>query len=207
MSATSDFTSPTFHSAFWQNGANLCQSTGRAVLVDAKHGLYWEAPSEPDGIEQEAATTGWSVSFLTSLADLLKRYGHTSEAQRALSDAASGRISIPTMQAILWAANSKGVRTAGSTTTNIHLGAPSDYLIPADAVLPRVGTVPPMPLDGVDTGADCAPGRLQDRTIAPMGAIGVRSVNPLLLLGILFAVGVAGYLALETAREGQGDSW
>lgn len=214
---SSSFVSPTPNSAYWQKGTSLCQSTGRAVLSDVRAGLIWEsrgtmsADAESAAVQREsdeAGRSGWSVSLLLSLANLLVRYGHSPAAVNADAARLGQTISPATMQAALWAAYGLGSRTVGSTITNKHVGAPSDFAFEAGTVFPAVGSIPPMPTDSLTSGANCAPGHFPGQSmIASQGATGFLGINPLLLALLIAAGGFMAYKALEASRRGQGARW
>jgi hypothetical protein len=211
----SDFTSRVPGSAFWRRGtSNECRATGRAVLSDFRAGLLWEERAEMSADEdtqvvnesaEEGARVGWSRASLHALASLCTRYGHGSYALAVMRNANEGGAITPmTMRAILWCAYSRVARTDGSNT---HNESPASYTIPSDAILPTVGSVPPLPLDGIVSGASCT------LTRSPSGSGGdrpvqtVSSVNPLLVIALLAAVAVAGSAAMSIARKKHGNRW
>lgn len=220
----SNFTSATPGSADWVEGSRTCRSTGRGVLSDLRAGLIWEsrgrmdADTESAAVQQEvdaAGTSGWSVAVLGSLASLLTQYGLSAYAQAARADAArpGAPISPATMQGALWAAYGLGSRTTSSvgkdgtsSTQNIHTGSPAQYTISAGTVLPSVGSIPPVPTDQITTGRSCAPTGASANQPG-LTAVGVRTIDPLLLFLLIGAGALAGWAVMEAARGKQGSAW
>lgn len=214
----SSFISPTPGSAYWQKGSSLCQSTGRAVLSDVRGGLIWEsrgsmsADAESAAVQREAdeaGRSGWSVTLLLSLANLLNRYHFTSQAAAVNADAArlGQPISATTMQSALWAAYGLA-STSGQRASNHHVGSPNDFVFEAGTVFPTVGSIPPMPTDAITAGASCAPGHFPGSTMIPsQGVTGFFGINPVLFAILLAAGGYVAYKALEASQKGQGARW
>lgn len=218
----SDFMSSTPGSAVWSSASQSCSSTGRAVLADMRAGLIWESlasmSAEDAGVAindvQNGSDQGWTPAVLTQLANLLAQYGWNAAAQQVRLDASlpvGSPLSITTLKSALWAANSRTFRTVTSDgrelTVNRHNGSPNDYIIPTDARMPRLGMVPPMPLDGIISGMSCRTIRAPTGTNTPVTAVGERTIDPMLLLLLLGGTVLAGVVLLNSAQKSQGSHW
>lgn len=208
----SNFDSPTPGSATWRSRGSSCASTGISVLANAQQAILYELPDVQLTVinPSDSSSDGWDANTLNALAALLDRYGKSSDAAAVRQNLASGgQISLQTMRAMLWAANSTGVRTTthpDGTVSNdpVHLGAPSDYTIDADAVMPVVGSIPTAPLNAVVGDLpSCAPGDILPGVTAPTTTISTRPVNPLLVFAMLGAAAVTGVILFEAARGDQ----
>jgi len=218
----SDFTSAVPGSAVWQHGQQTCRGTGRGVLIDAATGVIWDDIGDlgeqafVDATGQagdDARANGWSTAFLTALATRLTQYGHSSYAQAVRSNMSrpGSEFSTLTLQGVLWAATSRGVRetTTGGVRRmkNTLAGtSPSAFTIQPGTVMPTVGSVPPEPLD-VSGATTCGPtvGASSPRT--PIVAQGVSTINPLLVAGLIAAAAIAAIAIMEGARTKQGARW
>ena len=212
----SSFTSPTPGSAIWRDGALECRATGRAVLSDFRAGLIWESLGSKT-IDEEAelvqaavdsaGANGWSVAALTALVSLLTRYGHTTFASAVRTDAArGGALSRTSMQAVLWAAygHERRVTTAadGSRTyANRHEGSPSAFTLPTDVQLPVVGSLAPMPLDGITAGSSCRPAPAPGPGTGDLSVRGVAETSPLLVVVLIAAFAATGLTLMTFARK------
>lgn len=209
----SNFTSAVPGSAIWQRSSSECRATGRAVLSDFRAGLIWEARASMTADEESAAVqaaaddggvTGWSTTSLAQLASLCTRYGQASYSLSVTRDSLRGQLSPTSMQAVLWAAYSLAARSNG---TNVHVESPAVYSIPADAILPTVGSIPPIPTDGVTSGTSCQPTSGGGGATSPVGVTAVSGIEAALILLLLTAVAVVGVTAMSAARKPHGDNW
>lgn len=197
----------------WQRSSSECRATGRAVLSDFRAGLIWEARASMSADDESAAVqaaaddggiTGWSTSSLARLASLCTRYGHASYSLSVTRDSLRGQLSPASMQAVLWASYSLAARSNG---TNVHIESPAVYSIPSDAVLPMVGSIPPIPTDGVTSGTSCQPASGGGGTTSPVGVTAVSGVEAALILLLLATVAVVGVSAMSAARKPHGKDW
>jgi hypothetical protein len=177
------------------------------MLAKAQQAILDEMPNAAVTIvSDQSSPDGWNSRSLAALAALLDQYGHSSDAAAVRQNASQGQISLQTMRAFLWAGNSVGARYtthADGTTTSvpIHLGSPSDYTIDADAIMPGVGSMPEFPLDAnIGVLPNCGPADMFTGGNTPTTTIVRSATNPLLLLALLGAAGVAGVMLFDAAR-------
>ena len=200
-----NFDSPIPGSAYWRSSGSSCRSTGISVLVNAQGAIRDEGI---DVLPLNEGGEGWSAGTLEAVAALAARYGHSADAAAIRRNATQARVSLATMRAVLWAANSLGVRrtTAADGTVTavpVHVGAPSDYAIDADAVMPAVGSVPEAPLDAaIGELPVCTPGSTLPEVGGATTSVRSSAVSPVLIMALFGVAVVASFALFEGARGG-----
>lgn len=167
-------------------------------------------PSDEDAqavqeADEEGGRVGWSLASLSALSSLLTRYNHGTHALSVMRDQNRGGVMSPqTMQAILWAAYSLSAR---SNNTNVHSGSPADYTLPANVILPAIGSVPPTPTNGITSGSSCGPTPSINSATSSIGVRSVSGINTALLVLLIGAVAIVGASAMTSSRRKQGRQW
>ncbi len=144
---------------------------------------------------------GWSLNLLKALY-AIARDAHAPQSYLSAiqSDAqvGSGPISAGTLQTGLWIGKGyySGV-IAGSGATGYGVGSPDEVSIPTSAVMPSMDIAPPVPTNGVSSGAVCNVAPIAVDTLVPVNQPVVPfTPNVWLVLGVI-VVAIGGALVLS----------
>jgi len=209
---TSEWNSGSPNSAWYaqtvSGGSKVCQTSGWDFLRDLqerlKERLQDSGPlptlggqsitAQAVGVnDPQGPISGWDRTLLSALyAVAAKDRAPSVFLQSIVSDAASDRISVPTLQTAIWV-NYLNEGLVGSRSV-FGVGNPNEAQLPVDLQLPLFGRSPSRPLSTVAvSGLDCH--LIPGRPVTPSGS-GSWIQNPWVVM-VMVAVGALGVIVVS----------